>query len=267
MSALARNPRLATLYVFHRDGWLREAALKVWPHAPVGPLELVAIVQRLNDWVAPVRQAALRCAERRFPETPASIVAAAAPFLFEHMGHRQRWSTAERAVLDAALYRSDVLDALTDWFMGPSRGRVGFILRQAMHRPGLDTALPRLARHAALPAVRAIALEALVLGRARWHVGYRYEWIDKRYGVRRRVPEYAERPVAREPDVTGLLAAGASDPAPAVRRLVGRLLLQLGDEPTPAHDRIAQQLATDKVLSVRAIGAFYLREANRTQRI
>lgn len=257
--ALAHEPRLAPLYIFHRDGWLREAALGAWSHAPASALEFAAIAQRLNDWAPPVRRAALLCAERFFPVTPASVVAGAAPFLFEHAGYRQRWGVDERTVLDAALYRPDVLEALADWLTRPSQGRVGIILRQAMRRPGIDAALPKLARNARPPAVRAIALEALVLGRAQWHIGYRYEWIDKRYGLRRRVPEYAERPVERSPSLTELLSAGASDKAPSVRRMVGRLLLQLADEGTSTHVEIAQRLATDKVASVSAIGDYYLR--------
>jgi hypothetical protein len=257
----ASEPRLATLYIFHHSGWLRQEALNVWPGAPANPLEFAAIAQRLNDWVPEVRRAALHCAERHFPQTAATVIAAAAPFLFERANHRQRWSDEERAVLDAALYRVDVLELLVDWFKRPSQGRVGAVLRQAMRRPGIDAALPRIAREAGPPTIRAIALEALVLGRARWLTGYGYQWVDKRYGIRRRVPEFAERSIARDDTlVTDWLSVGASDRAPAVRRVAARLLPQLSDAATPTHDRIAYQLAADKVSSVSAIANFYLRE-------
>lgn len=259
--AQASEPRLATLYIFHRNGWLRHEALTIWSAPPANPLEFAAIAQRLNDWVPEVRRAALRCAERHFPHTAPAVIAAAAPFLLEHARYRQRWSDDERAVLDAALYRADVLGLLVDWFVNPSSGRVGTVLRQAMRRPDIDAVLPSIARDARPPAIRAIAMEALVLRRARWLIGYDYEWVDKRYGIRRRVPQYAERPIVRDDiDATALLSMGARDRAPLVRRVTARLLLQLSDGATPAHDRIAQQLAGDNVSSVSAIATYYLRE-------
>lgn len=79
------------------------------------------------------------------------------------------------------------------------------------------------------------------------------------------MPQYAERPIERvDVDATALLSMGASDRAPLVRRVTARLLLQLSDAATPTHDRIAQQLAADKVPSVRAIADVYLRERAET---
>jgi len=260
MSALERTPRLALFYVFHGDGWIREAALRTWADPPASPLEFAAIVYRLNDWAAPVREAASVCAQRLFPLTATSVVATAAPHLFERMGRLLRWGEKEREVLEEALYRPDVIEALVASILGRPRGRLGTVLRQLMRRPTIDECLPRLVREAAVPIVRAIALEALVLRRARWQVGHRYEWVDKRYSIRRSVAEYTERPIVHDLDVTTLLTSAADDHAVVVRRTVARALIAMRDETTPALRQIGKRLASDCEPSVRALAEFYLRD-------
>jgi hypothetical protein len=260
LKALERNPRLALLYIFHGDGWMREAALRAWAELPASPLEFAAIVYRLNDWVGPVREAASVCARRLFPRTPTAIVATAAPHLFERMDRLMRWSTTERAVLEDTLYRPDVIETLVVSLMGRPRGRIGTVLRQLMRRSAIDEFLPQLARQAAVPVVRAIALEALALRRARWQAGHRYEWVDRRYSIRRYVPVHAERPIVHSLDVTALLAAAAGDRAVVVRRTVGRALIEMRHKAAPELRQIGKRLAVDKVASVRDIAAFYLRD-------
>jgi hypothetical protein len=260
LAALERTPRLAALYVFHGDGWIREAALSAWPDPPASALELAAIVLRLNDWVGPVRQSATACAQRLFPRTRAAVVAAAAPDLLERMGRLGRWGQRERDVLEDALFRVDVVEALVLTLSGQPRGRISVVLRQLLRRPAIDPHLPQLVRQAAVPVVRAIALEALSLHRARWPVGTRFEWIDKRYGIGRHVPVHAERPVTHALDVAALLAAAADDPAVVVRRAVCRILIAKRNEATAPLRQIGRRLAVDRAASVRARAGFYLRD-------
>src|SRR6187402_1518280 len=60
---------LEYVFLFHRNGYLREAALHKLDGAMPSAFFFAAVAYRLNDWVQPVRQAALQCALRMFLET------------------------------------------------------------------------------------------------------------------------------------------------------------------------------------------------------
>jgi len=258
LGALKRIPALSHLYIFHGDGWLREAALKCLNEPPDNPFAFAALRYRLNDWVEQVRDAAHDCASRLFPHTSAGVVAEASFFLFTQIHHFGRWGERERHVLESALYRHDVMQVLADLLMQRPAGRVGIVLRQALRRPGLDGALPRLAREADLPQVRATALETLIMRRARWPAGYRYEWIDKRFGFRRRVPRFEQRPIDHQIDIEELLAQGAHDRAVVVRKVVAQGLIDLRRDLSPAMNDVGRSLSEDKASSVRLRAEFYL---------
>jgi hypothetical protein len=75
---LAREPSPAVLFLFHRDGFIRQAALDVLPATAVTPFVFAGLARRLNDWVEQVRTAAVGCAARLFPDLDAIIVVDAA---------------------------------------------------------------------------------------------------------------------------------------------------------------------------------------------
>lgn len=74
-SQLLRTPGLEYLFVFHREGQLREAALLKITGALPSPFLFAAVLWQLNDWAEPVRQAAARCASRSFAVTDPAVVA------------------------------------------------------------------------------------------------------------------------------------------------------------------------------------------------
>src|SRR5688500_3918447 len=108
---LERGPGLPWLYLFHWDGFVREAALDRIRGGARSPFFFAAIVHRLNDWAGPVRSAAADCAERVFPETGPEIAAAAAVTLLGRTEEWGRWDE-ERLILDWTFDRQDVADAL-----------------------------------------------------------------------------------------------------------------------------------------------------------
>lgn len=258
-STLAKHPLLAYLYVFHGDGRLREAALKSLDEPPTSPFAFASLAYSLNDWVEQVRDAAFYCADRLFARTSAGIIAETSFFLLPQMQHLKRWSDRERRCLDAALYRPDVLQILADHLMQRPTGHASRVLRQALREPGLDEALPRLAREATLPHIRAIALETLIRQRASWSIGYKYEWIDKRYNLRRRVPHFGQRRVEHLLDIETLLTEGAEDRASAVRKVVAQALVDLRQNLSPDMIRIGDRLSKDKSAAVRSRAAFFLK--------
>lgn len=260
LDALARYPQLAQLFIFHRDGWLREAALHSLSKPPDNPFEFTAVVYRLNDWVEPVRSAAAACARRLFPRTSANVVAEASLFLFRQIPKLGRWGERERGLLESTLYRSDVIRALAELLSARRSGPVALPFRHALRRPGLDDMLPRLASESPLPLVRAIAFETLIMKRARWLVQYRYEWVDKRFNIRRLVPEYDSRPVDHQLPVENLLRQAAKDSTVAVRKVAVRGLIDLRNSLSSDMSDLAHALAQDESSAIRERGKFYLND-------
>jgi len=226
---------------------------------PDNPFEFTAIAYRLNDWVGQVRNAAHGHACKLFPQTSAGVVAEASLFLFTQIQHFGRWGERERHVLETTLYRRDVMPAFAHLLSQRPPGRVGRIFRQALRKPGLDDMLPRLTCEGALPLVRAIALETLIMRRARWMQGYGYEWVDKRFGIRRRVPRFDQRAVEHQLDVEDLLTQAAKDRAVAVRKVVTRGLIDLRHNLSSAMIDVGRLLSQDQSSSVRSRAEFYLK--------
>ena len=75
------NHDYAWLFLFHPNGYVREAALDSLNNPPTSPFFFAALAWRLNDWVPAVRQAAQRCAERVLYRTAADVAATAALYL------------------------------------------------------------------------------------------------------------------------------------------------------------------------------------------
>lgn len=138
-------------------------------------------------------------------------------------------------------------------------GPMGRLLQAAARQPALDPHLPDLARRAALPVVRAGALRMLIAGRATWPMGFERQWIDKRYGLSRRVAVLGGRDIARPCPLEDLVALGAADRAIAVRRAAADGLV--------AHrarlanvDAVIGMLVDDASPSIRERIAFVVKE-------
>lgn len=261
---LIRLPGLEFVFLFHRNGRIREAALQKIADPLPSPFLFAMIAWRLNDWAAPVREAAVRCAARNFPVTDPEVVARAATALLVRQGSWGRWET-ERAVLDAAFAREDVLRCLADLLSTSTTGPLATTLRHALRTSGLDVHLERIARTAVQPAVRSVALEALIDRRTSWRVGSDWQWIDKPMSLRRPVALFDERPLTVEPDRDMLFVQGVSDRSAAVRRaaLAGLIRHRLG---TPLARKHALKLSSDRSPSVRDRAEFLLRHnAERTK--
>jgi hypothetical protein len=206
----------APVLIFSTDGFVREAALRALDPLPDAPFFLAALVQRLNDWAAPVRRAAEECAHRELPRLSADTIAGAAPFLLDRMLDWGRWRSPPAVVLDM-FARRDVADELVVRFARaadiPAR-----VLRAALRLGLLDDHLPAISRTAMRPEFRAIALKAVLNGEATWITHYAREWCDKTRGTRRRVPVRGRRPVPRPAPLDVPIRHGALDRSVLVRR-------------------------------------------------
>lgn len=251
---LEEVPGLDHLFLFHWNGRMREAALDRLRSGARSPFFFGAIAYRLNDWVWQVRAAAARCAARTFPRTGPAIVAGAAVSLLGRTKSWGRWGD-EASLLDDALCRSDVSEALAARLRNATTGPMARVLAHALRRPAMDRHLPELAREALIPAVRAKALRSLIEARAAWPAGFETKWIDKSHGLNRKVRVFDERPIDRAQPLEALVALAAADRAAPVRRVAAEALVRNHASLANA-DRLLASLLRDKSPSIRERAEF-----------
>jgi len=260
---LSKTPGLEYLYLFHGNGYLRERALAKID----GPLKSAfyfnSIAYRLNDWVEPVRQAALACATRVFPQTSAAVIAEAAFVLLERMRHWQR-GAKEALILEETFSRPDVVAQLAALIKTATTGSPSRVLTNVLRRDQMDAYLLDLSRAALQPSVRAVALSCLIQGYAVWPDGFRREWIDKSMGHFRRVIAYQQRELSHKAPVASLIAQGAADKAAMVRRVAADGLVQYR-KTLSNLDELVSIFAQDKSALVRERAVFILREGAEGQ--
>jgi hypothetical protein len=254
---MAKNPDYAWLFLFHPDGHVREAALQSVNAFPGSAFFLAALAWRLNDWVEPVRAAARRCVERISIEVPAAVAADAAPYLLERRLVWGRWHD-EAEALDLIFARSDVLAAVATLLQKRPTGSLGACLGNALRYPSIDPYLPQLAAAAIQPAVRAIAYRCLISGKAIWPIGFEWAWIDKVYGLRRRIPTLHTRNIQRDRPAVDFVSAGIRDKSPFVRKVVADAMIAVRTQ-IPNEEALAAHLAMDRSSAVRSRADFLLR--------
>jgi hypothetical protein len=250
---------LAHLFLFHRDGYVREAALHRFPGPPESPFFLAALVYRLNDWVAPVRDAALRCAERVFPVIAPEVVISAAPFLLTRWRYWQRWEREGASIIDTLFEREDVSTLLVMRFAQEANGPLATELRYSLRGQNLDRHLLSLAHYARQPNVRAVALKTLLCGHASWPIGFERKWIDKRFNNARRISLYAQRAITEQYATDTLITKGLQDKSAMVRRVAADALIERRETFADIEDAIAK-LGRDPSPSLKERALFLARK-------
>lgn len=258
---LQQVPRLEHLFLFHRNGRLREAALDKLDGPVDSPFLFVALAWRLNDWAVPVRQAAVRCVERCYPLTAPNIAAQGLVALLRYSSSWRRW-TVERDLVYHTLARPDVAQAFAAALIAATSGPNASILARALRVPSLDASLRDIAHNARQPATRAVALAALFAGAARWQVGRQWQWINKSIGRGRNVPSFASRPLALAPDLPGLIRQALADRAALCRSIAMSALIRHRSIIPDASD-LARSMLADPARRVRERAQFLLQERAR----
>jgi hypothetical protein len=251
---LERLPGLEYLYIFHRDGRIREAALKKIASGLPSPFLVAAVVWRLNDWALPVRVAAVECAKRVFPLTSGEAIAQAAVVLLPRENSWRRW-TNERALLVDMVDRADVARSLAHILRDRETGGITTVFRLALRQRGLDSYLEELAKEAIQPAVRAVALQSLIECYANWPSRLEWRWVDKSMGVRRRVTVFERRTLTQNVSRKPLIIMGAADRSAALRKVALDGLIRYRAE-IPEAKHIGERLLRDHAASVRERAEF-----------
>lgn len=254
---LRETKDLEKLFLFHRDGRLREAALHKFEGPVSSPFIFVALAWRLNDWVPEVRRAAAACAGRCFPQTSPAIAAKAALVLLLRRSTWGRW-TDEHRLIDNELSRPDVAAELVTLVIRRATGPNATVLREALRTPWLDFSLPRIASEAVQPATRATAYQALIAGQASWPYGWRWRWVDKSIGRKRAETVFANRALTIDVPLEATIAQALDDRSGTVRSVAMSGVIRHHDR-FPDAKIIARRFLADKARGVRERAAFILR--------
>ena len=223
LDLLRQTPRLEYLFLFHSDGYVREAAIQKLASIP-SPFFAAALALRLNDWVPQVRRTAGQAIGRLFRDGDAPILAEAALFLLARTPLWSRYPAAA-SILSEALTRDDVIEALLVRLKTRRDGLALEAQRTAMMNPALDRHLLTLATEASNPAARMIAFDALLRGEVRRRTGFRRQWIDRTFNQYRRTPIFERREIERSLPMQNLIGLAARDRSAAVRRIAGDVLV------------------------------------------
>lgn len=261
LAVLKTYPELSYLYLFHGNGWLRQAALDNLNYAPTCSFEIAAIVHRLNDWVPQVRDAALNCCQRLFGSIPPNIAAQTSPYILEKLWVYKRWGEAEKNILKEFVFKPDVISSLAKILRGQGVGNIGSICRLAFQRAGLECHLEELAFCASQPIVRSIAYQVLLSKRVSWPTGFKRIWIDRSAGKSQLEIALDSRPISHDIDIEFLLEKGAADRAVVVRRVVAQELINRLPSCSPKAVNIAEQFLSDKSQSVRTRAEYFLKHS------
>lgn len=81
-------------------------------------------------------------------------------------------------------------------------------------------------RTAKRPELRAVALKAIINSEVTWVTHYERQWVNKAYGIMRRVPVLGRRAILRPAPVDVLIRQGAADRSPLVRRVAAHGLVR-----------------------------------------
>lgn len=261
--AMQQVSGLASVFMFHGDGRIREEAIHNLHEPMLAPANVYALYWRLNDWAPEVRQASLAAVNRVMPPTEASIIVPALWAILPYAYTWGRWSEEGAKEIDKILTRPDVATVFLDEIKSTRRSHLGLIFRQLSKTPWIDLHVESVFRDAPLPHIRAIALDMLLTCSARWPTGQkRRVWTNRSVGEFRTEPVFAKREITIEVDAIELIAAGAMDRSAMVRRRAvdGLIALRHNPDIIAAMPQIVTHLREDPNIGVRTRIEFLLRK-------
>lgn len=249
---IAGTPGMAALFLHDPNGWHRDAAL-LRLDVPATPFDLAALLARLDDWVPDLRRLAETRLARLAPRVPAESIAQVLIARQGRIDSAWRISPVGHRLWQELVARDDVQERLLAHFLSDQGRQIRQVfLRRAEAQAG-DAHLPRLAREAAHPSIRASALWWLMDGQV--------SYASPRPAL---VPGHGWQPVAaRRPlgipsDPAGLMQAAARDRSAQVRKVAAEMLRRYAQTDPGAAQALARQLADDRNSGVRARARWFL---------
>lgn len=220
LAQLSGRPDLAQVFLFHGDGFIREAAM----HRLSGPIQFPVVaygfLERLNDWSPEVRSATALAFDRCFPASDPDILLGPLWICLQNARGWSRWKGGYDRLVAAVLSHDALTEQLLQRLIEDRRGGTGTIFQALSRDPRFDRFLVQLASEAKLPSLRAKAVESISRGMVFWPLGTsRKVWTDKPLGLYRLEPELASRPLSQPIDALPVLTEAVHDPSIVVRRI------------------------------------------------
>lgn len=249
---------LTWLDLCNADGFKRERALKVLSGSAPNSFLLALVVRKLNDWVPQVRAAAcdvlLSIAEHSDPDIIVDTLFITLPY-WNSWG---RMGDAEKHILMKVISLNKVAESLKKRLILSTSGPAATIFSQVGRIEALDTYLAEIAELSVQPSLRAKAYRCLLESKFVWVEGITWQWVDKAYGIQRRIPVLNEREISTTNPFIEYLKMATIDRSPMVRRIAGEMLIkQLGHIGEEAF-KLAEVLASDTSISVAERGRYAL---------
>ncbi len=263
IEALQQIPDLAQVFILHHDGYVREAALKQLDGSVGAPGCIYALFWRTNDWVSEVREAAHEALARVLPQTSADVIVPALKAALPRIASWGRWSQAGPEMITALAQRDDVASALIDDVIQSEGAALTVVFRELCKTPKIDPQLERIFRTAHQPHIRAMALQTLLSGKARWPLLQRRKvWVDKPSGRSRMELQFQSRDITVDADALVLLQRAVTDRASIARKhaLDGMIALRHDREIAQTLDALVAELEDDPNSGVRSRVAFFQRK-------
>jgi len=196
------------------------------------------------------------------PKTSARVMARAYPFLRVSASHWKRWQEEEHDEIIRFFTTDDVISCLAEDIINGKVRSPSKTLGFALEHSGIDQYLPRLFNKAKYVSARAQALNAMLNKKAVWKIGYKFEWIDKSLGIRRRVPVFSSRSVRCSVDFAPLVDIALRDKHTAVRRIAAQAIIDNRSEIEKPISEYVKLLLADECSAIRSRGEYLQKHLN-----
>lgn len=254
---------LSWLDVCNADGFKRERALRTLRGGAPNRFLFALVVRRLNDWVPQVRSAAREVlpliAELTDPEIIVDVLFITLPY-WDSWG---RMADAEKSILMKIVSMDNVARAIKRRLILSTSGPVAAIFTQAGRTGALDAFLTEISECSVQPSLRAKAYRCQFEHKFVWVEGTAWQWVDKAYGKRRRIPVLKERMINTTRPFIENLQMASVDRSPMVRRIAGEMLIKELDSLGEDAVKLAKILAADSSSSVAERGMYALADIEK----
>ncbi|WP_446469677.1 hypothetical protein [Xenorhabdus stockiae] len=249
---------LRWLDLCNADGFKREKALKILTGGAPNSFLLALMLRKLNDWVPQVRVAARDVLPLIAEQSDPDIIVDVLFIILPYWNSWGRMGDAEKHILMKIIAMNKVAESLKKRLILSTSGPAATIFSQAGRIDALDTFLTEIAELSVQPALRAKAYRCLLESKFIWAEGIAWQWIDKVYGIRRRIPVLNERIVNTTTPFIEYLKMAAIDRSPMVRRIAGEMLIKQLENIGEEAFQLAELLASDISTSVAERGRYAL---------
>lgn len=216
---IIENSDIAAVYLFHGDGFVREAALNALASPITHSVVAYGLIRRLNDWSPNVRSAARRALSRCFGQSEPSVLVPAIWVVLRDGAEWGRWKQGYAGLINEIMQHPQLAQRLVLRLQSETRAGTSTIFQALCQNPKIDGFLGGIALSAHQPHLRAGALRCIAMDKVVWPLGRsRKAWIDKSLGQYKMVADYGSRPLSVDFDLAAVLRTALRDRSVVVQK-------------------------------------------------